>query len=313
MSVANLPTTITREELNACYAILKQGSKNFAAASRLLPRRVRDPAAIVYAFCRTADDTIDRKQEADWDLQNLNQRLKSIYSGQPQNELIDRAFAAVIMEYQIPRALPEALLEGFRWDLERRQYETIDDLYEYAVRVASTVGLMMTLLMGQRDHFILARACDLGVAMQLTNIARDVGEDARMGRLYLPLTWMRDAGINPTIWLKQPRFNAELGTVIARLLQKADELYLKAESGIPGLPSDCQAAIWVARFMYAEINTVIRRIHMDSISQRASTTEWCKFRLWARAIKCRLLNHKSRLFLQNDPLPEAISLIQTID
>ena len=98
---------------------------------------------------------------------------------------------------RIPRALPEALLEGFAWDAAGRRYETLDEVEHYAARVAGCVGAMMTLVMGRRDPAILARACDLGVAMQLTNICRDVGEDARAGRLYLPLAWLRDNGIDP--------------------------------------------------------------------------------------------------------------------
>ena len=89
---------------------------------------------------------------------------------------------------------------------EVRRYETLQDLDAYAARVAGSVGAMMTLVMGQRAPEIVARACDLGVAMQLTNIARDVGEDARAGRLYLPLQWLREAGIDPDAWLAKPVF-----------------------------------------------------------------------------------------------------------
>ena len=104
-----------------------------------------------------------------------------------------------------PAALPEALLEGLAWDAEGRSYETLDDLFDYAARVAGTVGVMMTLIMGVRSPEALARACDLGVAMQLTNIARDVGEDARMGRIYLPRQWLREAGVDAEAFLADPQ------------------------------------------------------------------------------------------------------------
>ncbi len=107
----------------------------------------------------------------------------------------------------MPRELPEALLEGFEWDLVGRRYETLEELQAYAARVAGSVGAMMAVLMGARSAAVLARACDLGVAMQLTNIARDVGEDARQGRLYLPLAWLREAGIDPERLARSARFS----------------------------------------------------------------------------------------------------------
>ena len=97
--------------------------------------------------------------------------------------------------------MPDALFEGLQWDCEGRRYEDLEALHAYAARVAGAVGVMMALLMGVRDADALARACDLGVAMQLTNIARDVGEDARAGRLYLPLDWLREAGLDPAAFL----------------------------------------------------------------------------------------------------------------
>ena len=114
--------------------------------------------------------------------------------------------------------IPEALIEGLEWDAEGRRFETLSDLYSYCARVAGTVGVMMTLVMGQRKPDIVARACDLGCAMQLTNICRDVGEDARAGRLYLPLSFMREAGLDPDEWLKNPVFNDQIAGIVRRLL-----------------------------------------------------------------------------------------------
>jgi phytoene synthase len=95
---------------------------------------------------------------------------------------------------------------------------------------------MMTLLMGRRDAATLARACDLGVAMQLTNVARDVGEDARRSRIYLPLQWLRTEGVDPARLAAPPAFTSGLGRVVARLLFEADRLYRRAEPGIERLP-----------------------------------------------------------------------------
>eukprot|EP01037_Dinobryon_pediforme_P021714 gene21714-22658_t len=128
---------------------------------------------------------------------SADSRLARARDGRPLPFPADRAMADLMRTYAIPREVPEALLEGLGWDTDGRRYETLDDLLAYATRVAGTVGIMMTLLMGVREPEALARACDLGCAMQLTNIARDVGEDARAGRLYLPHTWLREQGIDP--------------------------------------------------------------------------------------------------------------------
>jgi 15-cis-phytoene synthase len=144
-------------------------------------------------------------------------RIASIaYRGTPLPLPADRAFAETVARFDIPRAIPAALLEGLAWDAESRRYATLADLHAYAARVAGTVGVMMALVMGVREPAALARACDLGAAMQLTNIARDIGEDARAGRLYLPLEWLAEAGIDADAFLADPRFTPALGGVKRR-------------------------------------------------------------------------------------------------
>ena len=206
----------------ACRALMKGGSKSFFAASLLLPTSVCEPATALYAFCRLADDAIDDGGGLEA-LQGLYDRLDRIYARDPAPIPADRAFAEVVARYGIPKALPAALIEGFEWDERGRTYDTLSDLTAYAARVAGTVGAMMTMLMGVRDADAVARACDLGIAMQFTNIARDVGEDARLGRIYLPRDWLREAGIDPDAWLKAPKFDKALGGVVPPLGVGADE------------------------------------------------------------------------------------------
>jgi phytoene synthase len=189
------------DDLVACEALMRGGSKSFFAASRVLPARVRAPAIALYAFCRVADDAIDLADDPAAAVERLDLRLDAIYARRPQPFESDRALAAVVERFDLPRGLLDALIEGFRWDSEGRRYETIAELEDYCARVAGTVGAMMAILMGTRGCAALARACELGVAMQLTNIARDVGEDARNGRLYLPREWLREEGIDPQAWL----------------------------------------------------------------------------------------------------------------
>lgn len=276
----------TSADLRACRRILAAGSKSFAAASMLLPRRARDPVAAMYAFCRVADDAIDlappeRQHEA---LDGLRGRLDRIYAGRPDADPVDRAFSAVVRACGVPRAAPEALLEGFLWDAEGRRYSTFSDLLGYAARVASTVGVMMTVLLGRSDAATLARACDLGLAMQLTNIARDVGEDARMGRIYLPLAWLREAEVDADRLVSAPAYTPALGRVVERLLAEADRLYARADLGVPRLPPDGRRAVRAARLVYADIGRVIREAGCDAVSARAHTTAGRKAWLLGRAL-----------------------------
>jgi phytoene/squalene synthetase len=196
-------------DLAVCAATLRQGSRSFAAASLLLPESCRGHAVALYGFCRLADDAIDHAapQNRAAVIANLHAQLDRAIAGHPDNAPIARSFAHALAECAIPPELPRALLEGFAWDAEARRYATLSDLRAYAARVAGTVGVMMALVMNVRDPAALARACDLGVAMQLTNIARDVGEDARAGRLYLPLDWLHAAGIDPDAFLAAPSFS----------------------------------------------------------------------------------------------------------
>ncbi len=260
---------IAEADIAACRSLLKGGSRTFHAVSLVLPRKVADPAIALYAFCRLADDAVDLGQDRAAAVEALRSRLDQVYRGQPCAHPADRAFAAVVQQFAIPRALPEALLEGFAWDATSRRYQTLDELTDYAARVAGSVGAMMTLVMGPRAPDIVARACDLGVAMQLTNIARDVGEDARAGRLYLPLLWLRDAGIDPDAWLAQPTFTPEIAGIVARLLDAADVLYARAGAGIAHLPGRCRPGIHAARALYAEIGREVERAGRNSITQRA--------------------------------------------
>jgi phytoene synthase len=268
----------------ACRELLRGGSRTFFAASLILPPAVSNAAIALYAFCRLADDAVDVDGGRTDAVERLNSRLALAYSGRPLALPADRAFADVVSRFAIPIALPEALLEGLQWDAEGRRYETLEDLLVYAVRVAGAVGAMMSLLMHRRDPAVVARACDLGIAMQLTNIARDVGEDARAGRLYLPLSWMRDAGLDPDTWLADPRYVPRIGEIVGRLLEVAETFYRRSISGIGMLPPSCRLGLHAARLIYAEIGHEVERQRYDSVSRRAVVSASRKMRLLADAL-----------------------------
>ncbi len=152
--------------------------------------------------------------------------------------------------------------------------DVIDDfsgVLAYSARVAAAVGAMMCVLMRVRDADALARACDLGLAMQLTNIARDVGEDARAGRLYLPTDWMEAEGLAPEAFLAAPAPDPRLAQLVRRLLAEAEGLYIRAESGVAALPRDCRPGIFAARRIYAGIGAAVARNGHDSVTRRART------------------------------------------
>lgn len=296
-------------DLAACRASLAHHSKTFHAASLLLPPAVRAPATVLYGFCRLADDTVDVEGGRRLALTQLRRRLDRVFEGRPQPVAADRALAAVVARYGIPRALLDFLIEGLAWDVEGRSYETLDELQAYAARVAGSVGAMMSLLMGVRDPAALARACDLGVAMQFSNIARDVGEDARMGRLYLPHQWLREAGIAPDAWLADPRHSARLADVVQRLLDAAEDLYARAAAGIASLPLACRPGINAARLLYAAVGHEVARADCDAVSRRAVVPGARKAALLAAAA---VSLRPSRRLLHAPPLPACEPLLQAV-
>ncbi len=260
-------------DLAHCRDAIRHGSLSFHAASHLLPPTVRDPALALYAFCRLADDEVDLKAEKVEAVLRLRDRLDRVYEGRPENAAPDRAFAAVVEDFDMPRALPDALLEGLAWDAEARTYATLSDVRDYSARVASAVGAMMCVLMRVRDADALARACDLGVAMQLTNIARDVGEDALEQRLYLPTEWLEDAGIDRDAFMADPKPTKAIRAMVRSLIMEANRLYYRSEAGVGALPLACRPGIFAARHIYAGIGGKLTATGYDSISARARTTK----------------------------------------
>lgn len=292
----------TREaDFAACRETLARGSQSFHFAWRFLPARLRDPFAAFYAFCRVTDDAVDESADAAGALAECVARTDAIFAGAPRAHAVDRAFALVVAEHDLPRAPVDALLDGYRWDVQKREVRTRSDLIAYAVRVAAAVGVASTYLMGRRERSVLARAADLGVAMQLTNVARDVGEDARNGRRYLPTEWLAEEGVD-----RLDRSSPALGRVVRRLLDEADVLYVRAEPGIEALPSDCRAAIRAASSIYREIGQVIRENGYDAVSRRASTSSLRKALVLARAFA---ETSPPRAALDEMPLPEALLLL----
>jgi phytoene synthase len=304
---------VARADAAICAATLRQGSRSFAAAALLLPSAARAHARALYGFCREADDLIDSAPIADRPaaIASLRCRLDAACANTPHNTPVDRAFAAAMQACAIPRALPDSLLDGFAWDAESRRYATLPELRAYAARVAGTVGAMMALVLGARAPAALARACDLGVAMQLSNIARDIAEDARAGRLYLPTDWLEAANINPDTWLQSPTWSPAIADITTRLLTEAESLYASAERGIAALPFACRPAIRAAASLYREIGREVARRGPAAFTTRSIVSPTRKAPLILAALAPKLAH-----FLAAPPdtpaLAETAYLVQAV-
>jgi phytoene synthase len=293
-----------------CRAMIRTGSRSFFLASKFLPQPLRQATYALYAFCREADDAIDGGDDPFLALSQFQSRLEVVFSNELPPSPVDRALARVVRQYGLPREMLEALLQGFAWDAQSRCYKNLAGVHCYSVRVAGSVGIAMALLMGVREPNLLARAADLGVAMQLTNIARDVGEDARNGRVYLPLRWLREAGLSGAQLVAEPRFTPALGEVITRLLGAADLLYRRADSGIAALPARCRPGIHAARLLYAGIGDELLRRGADSVSQRTVLPTWRKLGLLGRSLKAPPIDASD---LAAPPLPQVRYLLRAVD
>lgn len=178
--------------------------------------------------------------------------------GEPASDPVFQALQRVALRHEIPERYPLELLEGFAMDVEGRRYATAEDLFLYCYHVAGVVGLMMAHVMGTREGETLQRAADLGIALQLTNIARDVVEDAAVGRVYLPLEWLREEGIAPE-QVALPCHRPAVARTVARLLAAADHFYASGDEGLQALPLRSAWAVAVARGVYSEIGARVRR------------------------------------------------------
>lgn len=247
---------------------IAHGSKSFAMAARLFEPRTRERALLLYAWCRHCDDEIDgqelgagqrppepaRQQRR---LQTLVRQTRAALAGEPQSEPAFHCFQRVVADCGIPRRYPLELLEGFAMDVRGERYRTLADTVRYCYHVAGTVGAMMAGAMGVSDPAIVRRGIHLGIALQLTNIARDVADDARVGRLYLPAEWLEAAGVAP-----EPAAvldgGERLATVVLRLLDAAEPYYESAGAGIAHLPLRSAWAVNAAARIYREIGEQVR-------------------------------------------------------
>lgn len=236
-------------------AIIRKHSKSFSLASLLLGSHLRDDAAGLYAYCRRADDAVDLVAPAlaPARVASLRSELDDVYAGRALTEPVLVEFQRLVFERHIPREYPDALLEGFRLDAEGMCYESLLELYRYCWCVAGSVGAMMCHVLGVRRERAIVNGAHLGMAMQLTNICRDVAEDWQRGRLYLPkevapgLESVRPSRELPKAYL------GVCARAVTRLLSEADRLYHSGDQGLPYLSFRSRLAVATARRVYSSI------------------------------------------------------------
>ncbi len=288
--------------------VLAANSKSFALAARLLPRGMAEDAAVVYAFCRRADDAIDRAplREQPAALQALRAQVDAAWSHAAPADALLSALQEVARRRQMPRAYFDELLDGMEMDVRGQDYATLDELLGYCHRVAGTVGLMMCHVLGVRSAKALRHAAHLGIAMQLTNICRDVVEDFALGRLYLPRAGFKGAVLPGGQFPERLQFPAKLA--VRALLAEARRYYASADEGLRLLGWRPALAIRTARLVYAAIGDRLEAIDCDVLAGRAVVPLWRKLWLAARAFAAGLLELPRRLPALHVPhqIPEVV-------
>jgi len=223
--------------LDQCRWMIKKGSKSFSLAAKLFDPETRDAAFFLYGWCRYCDDQIDEtgktenQEELAKGVKALKENTTAAFSFAPQREPVFVALQYIVHRYGIPAHYALELIEGMAMDARGTRYGTLKELLLYCYRVAGTVGLMMSHVMGLRDECALKHAADLGIAMQLTNVARDIIEDAAMGRIYLPLNWLQEAQI-PAAEVAAPEYREKLAMLSLRLLREAGDYYRSGDTGL---------------------------------------------------------------------------------
>ncbi|MXV74696.1 phytoene/squalene synthase family protein, partial [Candidatus Poribacteria bacterium] len=293
------------EENRAAFAyarkITAHYSKSFYFSAQMLPREQRWATFALYGFCRHCDNLIDtprQRTEAEIlrEIQRLTEELQVAYNTGESQDPIIRAFILVAKAYGIPIAYPLDLLNGVAMDVEQARYKTFDELSLFCYRVAAVVGLMMTHVLGYKDERAFGYAKQLGIAMQLTNILRDVKEDKEMGRLYIPQADLAQFGVT-----EQDIFNEKMTPQLRALMkfqvERADQYYTEAIPGIPLLKTESQYAIYSAARIYRGILRKIESQDYNPFLTRVFVSSTQKIGiLLHEQIRTRFLSAQEKLF-----------------
>ncbi len=301
------------EAYDYCESVTRLHAKSFYFAAKFLPKIKQKAVYPIYAFCRHVDDEIDEIGEGDeqqaiktiekWGV-NLNQvyensfekgeregRKWKIEDQRPSikdRELVFTAWSDLLQTYKIPQDLPLDLIKGVLMDTNIKRYETFEELYVYCYRVASTVGLMSSEILGYSDKIALRYAEAMGIGMQLTNILRDVKEDAAMNRIYLPQEDLRNFNVSED-QIFASDFNENFREMMKFQIVRARQFYEQGEQGIALLEKDSRFTVLLASRIYSKILDEIEKLDYNIFFKRAHTTKIQKFlsipKIWHEARK----------------------------
>ncbi|MBO9540601.1 phytoene/squalene synthase family protein [bacterium] len=281
-----------------CRTMASTHGKSFYFASFFLPPACRVAMYALYAFCRTADDLVDRADGRDpalvrAELAEVRATLTSIYDGLNPAGAYWPALTDAIRRYRVPIRPFLDLLDGVEMDLDRSRYRTFEELEGYCYRVASTVGLMLCHVFGFRDASALPYAAEMGKAMQLTNILRDVAEDLRLGRLYLPQAELAAFGVDEED-LRAGRMTPAIRALMRYQVERARALYRHAHQGVEYLdnPFSRFTAHLMGRIYGAILDEIERRDH-DVLSARAFVSTPRKIALLAACVRDLVRPHRA--------------------
>ncbi len=258
-----------------CNAVTAQHSRSFFLASGLLPEEKRSAVRALYAFCRTVDDIVDESTGEDRDRQLEAWKRIVQMEVAPESDMIASAWVDAVTRYHIPRHYAIQLIDGVARDLSQTRYETFDDLATYCYGVASTVGLMSMYIVGFRETTAVPYAIRLGVALQMTNILRDVGEDLRNGRIYLPQDELERFGIREAD-LARGQVTPGWRQFMRFQIERTRKLYAEAWPGVKMLEREGQLAIGAASVFYQGILDDIEAHDYDVFNRRAGLNVWQK-------------------------------------
>jgi phytoene synthase len=286
-------TPTRAETVAAAHASIAKGSKSFAAASLLFDPATRERAWLLYAWCRACDDIADgqdgggeltRVADAPARLAELTAKTEAALAGATVGDPPFDALRIVAGETGLPHRFARDLIAGFALDAEEWRPVTEDDLYRYCYHVAGVVGCMMAVVMGVSpdDAATLDRACDLGMAFQLANIARDLDEDARGGRCYLPADWLAELGV-PADAVMAPAHRGALAILAQRLATRAAAFEASARVGTRALSGRSAWAVLAAADIYGAIGREVARRGVHAWDRRVTTSKPQKLGFIARS------------------------------
>lgn len=284
-----------KEAYKYCESVTRENAKSFYFANKFLPKDKQNAVYALYALCRNVDDEVDKAEvnnetEAIQAVEKWKIKLNEVYGVQSSefrvqnlilnnserenlnSELVMLAWEDMLKTYKIPLEIPLDLMKGVLMDTHKNRYETIAELYVYCYRVASTVGLMSSEILGYSDKKALEYAEALGIAMQLTNILRDVKEDALMNRIYLPQEDLEKFKVT-----EKQIFANELNENFIELMKfqiaRAREFYKKGERGISLLEKDSRFCVLLASRIYGQILDEIEKQNYNVFQKRAHTSK----------------------------------------